>query len=267
VSRLACLVLLGVALTACSRTQDPDHGADRSTAPLAVQAPPATIQEVGLAGDELVAYVGANAKKLVESWRPLAFNGELKPYDPEDWNFAFNRLVDDACRSNAVWSATAAFKDERMGQIPTAVSTPDGPVLYERVWRKYSDEDREIYVGVRTSDRACGAFDLASGTLKVSGDGDVVAALVAAFAIRKVDREADQRTLTSQTRYAAIENISALLPAVSNATPTQTEASVKAVRRAYCHRSNAAVFCSATVGIRQRQNHLECIEHLVVSAP
>jgi len=209
VLRLVGLVLLGLALAACERHADASAGpstANASEAPLA-----STAQKVTLKGDEGAKYLSETARQLIESWRPLPFTGELKPYDPADLlSSAFLELVPEVCRGNKVWDQALAFK-QRMGETPTAVDTPQGPVLYERVYEKYSEEDRDIYVGVRLSDRACGAFDRRGSKVVVAGDGDVIAATVAAFAIRAVDAEADQRTLTSRVRFDAAEAVTALL--------------------------------------------------------
>lgn len=176
-----------------------------------------------LSGDEAVTYLKAAASALIDDWRPLAFTGELKPYDPDRLSTdAADRLFSEACEESEIWRETRAF-DVPMGQALTAIGTAEGPVVYQQVWEKAAWDDRLIYVGVRLQDRACGAFDRKAGSIKIGGDADVVAVLIAAGAIREMDTEADRRDLTLKQSADARELIPVMLSANGEGAPHPDE--------------------------------------------
>jgi hypothetical protein len=162
----------------------------------------------------------SKAGEIVAHWAPLSFTGELLPYDPdgptkpgEVVNSAFTQLENSACRDNKVWKRAEAFH-QRMGQVPSAVATPDGPVLYESVSEK-GEWDRLTFIGVRVRDHACGAFDMGGDEPLVLGDAGVVSVLVAAAAIRSVDAEADRSALPTWARDRAASSVEGVFAAMA----------------------------------------------------
>lgn len=148
-----------------------------------------------------VPYAEEQAVKSLATWTPLELTGELQRYDPASDSFEFDDLLQAACDANSVWKVAEAF-EEVMMEMPVAIRTPDGPVLYSQVWDK-GTVGRTTFVGVRLSDKSCGAFDRTSSQIVVAGDADILSLLIAAAAIREVDGEADRRTLTMKNRWEA----------------------------------------------------------------
>lgn len=176
-----------------------------------------------LSGDEAVLHLTAAASALINDWHPLAFTGELKPYDPDRLSTdAADRLFSEACEESEIWRETRAF-DVPMGQALTAIATADGPVVYQQIWEKGTWDGRLIYVGVRLRDRACGAFDRKAGSIKIGGDADVAAVLIAAGAIREMDSEADRRDLTLKQSADARELVPVMLSADGEGTAQSDE--------------------------------------------
>jgi len=226
--RIACLgvsVFTAFAvLVGCSEPSGVKRASEQGASPLTASADVAPERPspvpAAMSGEQASGYVGARAKQIIRTWRPLEFSGALKAYAPGDFGSpAAERLLREACKGNRVWRTVQSFRD-LMGEIPTAADTPSGPVLFEAYWEK-GTSNRSTYMGVRVEDGACGGVDIREdGKVVIDGEGDVVALLVAAAALKGAGGDRDGSVAPAEVREHAVRLIAEIVgPAETSGIP------------------------------------------------